>query len=252
MSILLFILGACLGSFYLVIGMRLPVGGNVVNSRSVCDHCKKELKWWHLIPIFSYIILGGKCYYCKKKVSILNLLYELSTGFLFLYGYYKFGISYEFYRFLIVASLMMIIFASDFTYMIINDSPIIVASVLMFILRFYYNGIKDALIALVCGIALFLAMYLIKIIGDKLFQKESLGGGDIKFAFAIGIIVGYKLGLCTLILSCFMAIPYCTAAIMLKKNNEVPYGPFLAASLFITAAFAYKFDLLLQLIFSKL
>lgn len=252
MGILVFIIGACLGSFYLVLGMRLPVGENVINSRSKCDVCKNDLKWWQLIPIVSFIILRGKCHYCKTKISFLNPLYELANGFLFLFAYYKFGFGYEMYMLLIVSSLMLIIFASDFTFMIINDSPLIISIILAFVLRWIYNGIADALLAFLAGIILFCAMYLVKVIGDKLFKRESLGGGDIKFSFVIGIIAGYKLGLCVLILSCFLALPYCVASIMLKKNNEVPYGPFLAASLFVVCAFTIKFNILLDLIFSKL
>ena len=95
-------------------------------------------------------------------------------------------------------------------------------------------------------------MLFIKIIGDKIFKRESLGGGDIKFAFIIGLTLGFQLGLCALILSTFLALPYSCAALMLKKNNEVPYGPFLASSLFIVFTFSTKFINLLDLIFISL
>ena len=91
-------------------------------------------------------------------------------------------------------------------------------------------------------------MYLIKLLGDVMFKKESLGGGDIKFAFVMGLSLGIQIGLCALILSTFLALPYSIASIMLKKNNEVPYGPFLAASLFIAFLFLDKFQSLLDLI----
>ena len=95
-------------------------------------------------------------------------------------------------------------------------------------------------------------MYLVKIIGDVLFKRESLGGGDIKFKFLMGMILGFRLGLCALILSTFLALPYSCATLMLKKNNEVPYGPFLASSLFIVFFFSEKFISLLNLIFISL
>ncbi len=119
---------------------------------------------------------------------------------------------------------------------------------MIFMLQIIYFGWKYALIHLMSGIVLFAIMYLIKIIGDVLFKKESLGGGDIKFAFVVGLTTGIQIGLCSLILSTFLALPYSMASIMLKKNNEVPYGPFLAASLFITFLFMDKFQSLLDLI----
>ena len=136
---------------------------------------------------------------------------------------------------------MMLIFISDFSYYIILDSPLIIASILLFILKFIFLGYKDALISIVSGILLFLVMYLIKIIGDKLFKRESLGGGDIKLAFVIGYALGFRLSLIAIILSSFLALPYSVASLKLQKNNEVPFGPFLVSSLFIVFLFQDKF-----------
>ena len=246
--VFVFIFGACFGSFALVLGERLPINKNAVNSHSECDNCHHILSWWELIPILSYIFLLGKCRHCHKRISIINPLMEIALGSLFVYSYYMFDISYNFFTFCIIATLMLIIFVSDFTYYIINDSPLVVSSVMIFMLQIIYFGWKYALIHLMSGIVLFAIMYLIKIIGDVLFKKESLGGGDIKFAFVVGLTTGIQIGLCSLILSTFLALPYSMASIMLKKNNEVPYGPFLAASLFITFLFMDKFQSLLDLI----
>lgn len=248
----IFIIGACLGSFYLVIGKRLPKEENVVNSRSMCDSCHHILSWWQLIPVISYLILLGKCHYCKKRISPLNIIVEISMGILFVIGYIIFGLGYDYYIFLIVSSLMMIIFISDFTYFIINDSPLVIAALIVSFLKIYFYGFKEFGISVLCGIALFATMYLIKLFGDFVFKRESLGGGDIKFAFIMGFILNFKFGLCALILSTFLALPYSMASILLKKNNEVPFGPFLSASLFITFLFLDKFTSLLDLIFISL
>ena len=64
MNIFWFILGTILGSFYLVVGTRLPKDEDVIKSRSKCDSCQKKLKWYNLIPIFSYIFQKGKCSSC--------------------------------------------------------------------------------------------------------------------------------------------------------------------------------------------
>ena len=252
MWLLIFILGTCLGSFYLVIGKRLPQGLNAINDRSKCDHCGHVLAWYDLIPIFSYLFLRGKCRYCKKRISPLNLIVEVTMGLLFIFAYLYYPEHYDIYMFMITSSLMMIIFISDFSYYIILDSPLIIGGLLILFLKIYYFGLKETGYAIIAGIILFLTMLLIKIIGDKIFKRESLGGGDIKFSFIIGLCLGYRLGLCALILSTFLALPYSFASLMLKKNNEVPYGPFLASSLFIVFAFTEKFLNFLDLIFISL
>lgn len=247
MGVLFFILGACLGSFYLVIGKRLPNGEDVIKSRSKCDSCGKNLVWWQLIPIFSYIFLMGKCYYCHKKISILNLLVEVSMGILFYLGFKYYGLSYNLYVYLIISSLMMLIFISDFSYYIILDSPLIISGVLITILNLIYYGYKEALLSILSGLIMFVIMYVIKLLGDLLFKRESLGGGDIKLSFIIGLVLGFRLALISLILSSFLALPYSVASLKLQKNNEVPFGPFLVSSLFIVFLFADKFSNIINL-----
>jgi len=252
MAVLVFILGACLGSFYLVVGKRLPINENAINDRSKCDRCSHILSWWQLIPIFSYVFLRGKCHYCHKKINPLHFIMEIVTGGAFIFAYLYYGISYEMFIFLIVISITLIIFVSDFSYYIILDSPLVIGSILIFITRWYYYGFSESLLYILSGLVLFATMYLIKLLGDVMFKRESLGGGDIKFAFVMGVVLGFRLGLCALILSTFLALPYSCAALMLKKNNEVPYGPFLASSLFIVFLFSEKFISLLNLIFINL
>lgn len=241
MEVLSFIIGACLGSFFLVVGKRLPINEDIIVSRSRCDKCKKELKWYDLIPIFSYVFLKGKCRYCHKKISPINLIIEIMTGILFALGYHFIPIGYNLYAYLILTSLMIIIFISDFSYYIILDSPLVISSILIFILKFIYFGFKEALLSIISGVSMFLVMYLIKFIGDKIFKRESLGGGDIKLSFVIGLVLGFRLSLISLILSSFLALPYSVASLKLQKNNEVPFGPFLVSSLFIVFLFQDKF-----------
>lgn len=252
MVVFLFLIGACLGSFYLVVGKRLPKGENVINDRSRCDLCHHKLAWYDLIPIFSYVFLKGKCRYCHKKIDYLNLVMEIATGSLFVFGYYYFGLGYNMYIFLIVISLLLVIYISDFSYYIILDSPLVIASILVIGLDFYYYDLSFVAFRLISGVGLFGVMFLVGKLGNLLFKKESLGGGDIKLAFVMGLILGFRLGLVSLILSAFLALPYSYAFLMIKKNNEVPYGPFLAASLLVVSMFAEKFSTLLDAIFYAL
>ena len=223
MAVLIFIIGACLGSFLLVVGKRLPKNEDIIFSRSRCDNCHHILAWHDLVPIFSYVLLKGKCRYCHTKINPVNLLIELSMGLMFLLGYLYFTPSYLLYGYLILTCLMIVIFVSDFSYYIILDSPLIVSTLLFIIIKFIYFGLKEVLLSLASGIILFTVMYLIKLIGDKLFKKESLGGGDIKLSFVIGFVLGFRLSLLALILSSFLALPYSVASLKLQKNNEIIY-----------------------------
>ncbi len=244
-SLLIFVIGAIMGSFYLCISMRLPINKSILG-RSCCDNCGEELKWYELIPILSYIFLLGKCHHCHKKISILYLVIEVLSALLFLSGYLYFGLTIKYAIYLVLVSLAIIIFITDFKYMIILDSPLIISSILIIILKYFEVGFKNTLWSIVFGIALFFTMYLIKLFGDLIFKRESLGGGDIKLAFVIGLtlgysVIGYELGLICIIFASFLALPYAVASLYLNKKNELPYGPFLIASLVIMFIFFDKF-----------
>ena len=248
-KVFIFIIGLLFGSFLLVLGIRLPIKKNVLTDRSRCDNCGKTLPWYSLIPIFSYVFQKGKCIYCHEKIGIENPIMELACAILFLIGYHLYGISYEYFTYLVVISLMLVIFVSDFKYMVIEDSTLIVSFIIAAIIKFLASGIKEIGLCLLSGLALFLFMYVVGLIGKSIFKRESLGGGDIKLAGLIGFIVGYRLGLCVLIVSVFLALPYSVASMYLTKNHEVAYGPFLIGALFIVYVFSYKFMNLINLFF---
>lgn len=247
MEILLFILGAIFGSFYLVIGTRLPLKENVLFGRSRCDNCKTELKWYELIPIVSYILLLGKCKNCHKKISISHLLVEIICGLLFLIGYIYYGLNYELIIYLVLVSATILIFITDFKYMIILDSTWIIGSILIIITKLIFISYDECLLSVLSGVSLFIIMYFIKIFGDKIFKRESLGGGDIKLSFLIGLTVGFRLGLISLIFASFLALPYALGQVWFNKKNELPYGPFLIAATLIIFIFIEKFANLLVL-----
>ncbi len=248
MIYLIFIFGLILGSFYLVLGTRLPIKESIMLSRSKCDHCKNTLNWYNLIPLLSYIFQLGKCTKCKKKISILYPMVELGTGALFAYLYYIYGFGYEFYLGIVLASLFIIIAITDFKYYIILDSTVIIGAILISVLHLIYSGLYDFISYLLSGLILFGLMYLIMKIGNFIFKKESLGGGDIKFAFIIGLTVGLHLSLFVLVISAFVALPTAVAALLATKNKEVAYGPFLAGALFLVYLNIDKFISLIDYI----
>lgn len=250
MKILSFILGTIMGSFYLVLATRLPKGEDIVKSRSRCDNCKYALKWYNLVPILSFIFQRGKCTKCGKKISSEHLFVEIFTGLLFLLTSIYFPLGYNYFVGLIVVSLMIIIFISDFKYMIILDSPLIVSIILVVILKLIYFDFKTMLYSVISGLILFLVMLLIEKLGTLILKKDSLGGGDIKFAFLMGLILDLKLGIVALVLSTFLALPYALASVKVMKKHEFPYGPFLAGSLFIVFFHFDKFTNLINFLFT--
>ncbi len=229
--IIFFILGLHMGSFFTVIGFRSPKGEDYVRGRSYCDNCHHMLSLLDMIPILSFLFLRGKCRYCKCKISPVSTYMELFTGLLFLLAFYIFGFSYDFGIALGIISLLIIISVSDITYYIIPDEILIFFSGYFLILLALKEGVMGALFHVLSGLFLFGVMYMIMLIGDHVFKKETLGGGDIKLMFVFGLLLNPLLGVVSIFLGSFLALPVSLILLLLKKEKLVPFGPFLMISL---------------------
>ena len=228
-----FIIGLVFGSFFCCIGLRLSTNKKIINDRSVCDNCGHILSWYDLIPIISYIILKGRCRYCNEKVSLLNPFIEIVTAILFALSYYSFGFSLDLVLSLSIVSLSMIIFVSDLTYMIIPDEVIIFFSVVIIILEFFLEGISHVGLSLLSGLSLFFFMFVLMKLGNNLFKKESLGGGDVKLFFVLGLVIDPFLGLVTIFLASFIALPVSLYLLYKNKEHMIPFGPFILIAFLI-------------------
>ena len=134
-----FIIGLVMGSFFHVVGYRLPKGESILKPiYSYCPECGNRLGKRDLIPVLSYILSLGKCRHCKKKISIFYPVVEILTGLLFALCFHMFNYSYEFYVGIILSSLFMIILVSDITYFIIPDEILIISSILIIILKLMF------------------------------------------------------------------------------------------------------------------
>lgn len=231
--IYLFIVGLVMGSFYTVIGLRVPLNESIIIPRSHCDNCKKVLKWYELLPIISWVTQLGRCRNCHSKIPVFYPIIELLTGFLFALSYRLYGISYEFFAMLVISSLLIIIFVSDFKYLVILDVPLFISCILILGLKYFYFGFSTLLASLISGVVLFLFMFFIKLIGDKVFKRESLGGGDIKLAIFFGFALGIRLSFMSLVLGSFLAFPYALYFVVKNKEKEIPFGPFLMVGMLI-------------------
>lgn len=231
--IMFFIVGTIFGSFYNVVGTRIPNNLSIVKPGSHCEYCNHELSWYELIPIFSYIFLKGKCKECHHKLSIFYPFTEIATGLLFLVSFHSFGFSLDLLTSLTLVSTFIIIIVSDINYLIIPDRFIIIPSILIIIIDLFNIGLLNTIIQIGYGILGFTLMYLVMLLGNKLFKKESLGGADIKLMFLIGLVLDPMLTIIVLFLASFIAL--IPSIYLLYKNKEhiVPYGPFLMIGLLI-------------------
>ena len=246
-TIIFFAIGSALASFYCVLATRLPEGKSIIKPRSHCIECNHELSWYELIPVISYIFLKGKCRSCGKRIPVYTFIAEIGTGLLFSAAYLYFGFSYEFYVSLLLISLLVLIFISDFRYMIILDSPLLISGICLFFFKWHFYNLDTALSSLVAGVVLFVFMIAVAFLGKFLFKRDALGGGDIKLSFLIGMTVGIPYGFMVLVLSTFLALPYATFSLLTNTSHEVPYGPFLISALCIVFLYYDKFSYILNL-----
>ncbi len=236
-TILMLIIGCIFGSFFNVVGYRVPKGLSIVSPGSFCPKCNHNLKWYELIPVFSYIIQKGKCRSCHEKISLIYPIIELTTGVLFAVSYFVFGFSYDLILALIVASFLVIVIVSDINYLVIPDEVTLFFSILVIAVKIAGEGIKVASLSLLSGLEMFVLMYLFMLLGNFLFKKESLGGGDVKLMFFVGIVLGPVLGTFTIFLSSLIAFPLSLIIYLKDKDNVIPFGPFILIAAFTIILF---------------
>lgn len=246
-----FIFGLLLGSFFNVVGYRMPKGESIVSPPSHCPNCNHRLTFIELIPIFSYLIQGGKCKNCKIKISPFYAIFELLTGILFALSFYVFGMSYELIIAIIFISMTLIIVISDLHYFIIIDEVLIVAFVLIGVIYYFEGGFKLLFDNLLSGIIAGSVMLTVKLIGDFIFKKESMGGGDIKLLFIYGFVLTAPMAILAIFIASFIGLPVSLIMLYMQKAKDriIPFGPFLSAAALIILFFKLDFDFILNLLY---
>ncbi len=234
----LFLLGASIGSFLNVLIDRW-VAGESLFGRSHCDKCGHKLAWYDLIPIFSFILLKGRCRYCHKRISFYYPLVELLTGISFAALWFSLKdlsiltlISY-----LGVISMFIVIFFSDIKYQIITDE----SQIFLFIFTLFLHLALDES---VYKLALyFLAAFVVALPIFGLFlitRGKGMGFGDVKFGLNMGFLLGIKGGLIALYLSFILGAMVGIILVLTKKKgfkSKIPFGPFLVFTSFLLLFF---------------
>ncbi|MET3193830.1 A24 family peptidase [Bacillus sp. OAE603] len=219
-----FILGLVFGSFFNVVGLRVPLKKSIFWPRSACSNCGHTLHSIELIPIFSYVLQKGKCRNCGAHISILYPLIELLTGCLFVFALYQIGFEMELLIALTFISLLVIIIVSDLAYMLIPDR-ILLLFLSIFIIERFFIPLESWWNSMIGAVGAFTVLFLIALVSNG-----GMGGGDIKLFGVLGFALGWKLILITFMIACFTGTIF--GLILMKagrvqKRNPIPFGPFI-------------------------
>ena len=232
--IIVFILGSIWGSFSNVCIHRLPDNKGVAKGRSYCPSCKKQIRWYDNIPIFSYVILKAKCRDCSAKINVKYLLVELISALSFVYFFYLFGLSLTTLLFFILSIFFVIIFFIDLKHFIIpNELTFPLMAIGLFKsfdpnLNLYL--FPNFLNSLIGGVVGYLIIWMIIFIYKRLRNKEGMGLGDAKLLSAIGFWFGWISIPFILFFSSFIALVLAIPSLMNKSKNlssQIPFGPYL-------------------------
>jgi len=219
-----FLLGLVFGSFFNVVGLRVPLKKSIVSPRSACSNCGHTLHSSELVPVFSYVLQKGKCRNCGTHISILYPLIELLTGCLFVFALIQIGFQMELLVALSLISLLVIIVVSDLAYMLIPDR-ILLFFLLVFIIERYFIPLDSWWNSMIGAVGAFVVLFLIGLVSNG-----GMGGGDIKLFGVLGFVLGWKLILITFIIACFTGTIFGLVSMKARrihKRNPIPFGPFI-------------------------
>jgi len=233
--IFIILFGLAWGSFLNVLIYRIPRKMSLLTPPSSCPECHKKIKFYHNIPVFSYIWLKGKCRYCGAKIPLSYPLVEMMTPLTFILLYGKFSLSPHFFISCLFTSALIVLCVVDYNHQILPDIitlPGLVLAVVYSLFRTDLN-LSNSLLGAVSGAGFLLAVYALYYFIRK---KEGLGMGDVTMMLFIGSYLGWKMSFFTLLLASFAGAFVGIFFVFFKKKSfqySLPFGTFLApAALF--------------------
>ncbi|WP_226656504.1 prepilin peptidase [Pseudalkalibacillus hwajinpoensis] len=227
----LFLIGLALGSFYNVVGLRVPIKQSIVAPRSSCPTCARELSPYELVPVFSYLFQRGKCRGCSSSISSIYAFVEIVTALLFTAAPFLVGWSKELMISYGLISLLVIIFVSDTIYMLIPDH------VLLFFAAYFVLGriivpMDPWYSPLIGAVGGFLLLLVIAVISNG-----GMGGGDIKLFAVLGFVFGYQELIIVFFFSTLVGTIIGVTGVLIgkvKRKQHIPFGPSVALAALIT------------------
>lgn len=233
----LFIMSLCIGSFLNVVILRAFSGESIVLPPSKCPKCHEKLKWYDNIPVLSFIILRGKCRYCKEPISPQYPLVEMTTAILFMIVMHKYGINPQSILLLIITALSIVISVTDIKEKVVFDPHVFTLIGAGLVYNIINHNIITSLIGLAVGAVI---MELLARLGYLFVQKRAFGEGDTLIAAGIGAILGPKLFLLALALSLFIQAISVLPPFMKKLWNTNQKTLALSITAFIIVSAVYK------------
>lgn len=241
---MIFIFGTLIGSFLNVCIFRIPLKKSVAVGRSHCMNCNKDIKWYDLVPVISFIFLRGKCRYCKSKISIQYPIVEAINGVLYLAVFYSYGWADPYIIMLnivycIVASTLLVLSVIDLRTHTISNK----LSVFLIILGLSATLIKSVSayndtgsfkgVLLKHGIGFFAVSILLLLIFYAT-SGRGIGGGDVKLMAGAGLLLGWDVVIVAFLIGCVSASIIHSIKMILKKSDRVlAFGPYLSAGIII-------------------
>lgn len=235
-----FILGAAVGSFLNVCILRLPKEMSVVFPSSHCFSCNKPIAWFDNIPLISFLVIKGKCRHCGQKISWQYFFIELVTAITFVVIYRFFGLTPKAVVYAALSSALIVQTLIDLRYQIIPDEITLPGIVLGLVCSGFFPQIHDSN-AWIAGLVKSLAgmlvgggfLYLTAVLGEWIFKKEAMGGGDVKLLAMIGTVIGWQ----GVIWTIFMASVFGSVVgiyLRMKRGDQlIPFGPYIGLGAFL-------------------
>lgn len=236
------LLGLAIGSFLNVLIYRLPNDKKIIFERSMCPHCRMPIPFYLNIPVLSYMMLFGRCKICRHPISPRYPLVEILNAALYILFYYLDGLTPQLVVHCYLASSLVAIFFIDLDHQIIPNAityPGMIVGLAGSL--FVAPGIVDSVIGfLVGGLSLLGVAYL----GEWLFKKEAMGGGDIKMAAMMGAFVGWQKILLIFfggaVIGMVVSLIWMGISKNLRDRRVIPFGPFLAMAALLVVIFGER------------
>lgn len=234
--ITIFLYGIIIGSFLNVCIYRIPLKENITTTRSHCMNCGYLLKWYDLFPLFSYLLLKGRCRNCKEKISIQYPLIELVNGILYLWIFFVNGFNTVSMIYCLLASALLALSMIDIrTYEIPFGINVFIGILgIIRVLQDYQNWLTY--IIGFCSVSLFL-LFLYEISDGR-----AIGGGDIKLMAAAGLVLGWKSIILAFFGACILgSVIHIIRMKISKEEHILAFGPYLSMGIFLTMLYGESF-----------
>lgn len=224
-----FVWGLMLGSFYHAWAWRMVQGQSILRGRSCCPSCGHVLSAWELIPLLSWLWQRGRCRYCGAAISVRYPLVEWLTALLFALLAWRYT-GVQLLSVLLLSSLLLVIALVDYDSWLIPDS-LLLAGLLLYVPLQWLSGSLNILMlgqALLQGCTVAVPLWMFVLAADAVLQKPSMGGGDIKLFFLLGVYLGAEMTYLALFLSCIVGLVWQLLQQRLDAGGAFPFAPSIA------------------------